>query len=69
MNANDSHIVIENVNQDTPKIHFNDLINRNVHANTDREQICTFVFEAFDELWKGSLEPLEPENTRLIEPE
>ena len=28
---------------------------------TDHEQILTFVFEAFDEPWKGSPEPLEPE--------
>ncbi len=27
----------------------------------DREQILTFVFEAFDEPWKGSPDPLEPE--------
>ncbi len=28
---------------------------------TTREQILTFVFEAFDEPWKGSPDPLEPE--------
>jgi len=28
---------------------------------TDREEILTFVFEAFDEPWKGSPDPLEPE--------
>ncbi|MEO0423038.1 MAG: glycosyl hydrolase [Pseudomonadota bacterium] len=27
----------------------------------DREEILTFVFEAFDEPWKGSADPLEPE--------
>ncbi|NNM31868.1 MAG: glycosyl hydrolase, partial [Gemmatimonadetes bacterium] len=27
----------------------------------DEEQILTFVFEAFDEPWKGSPDPLEPE--------
>ncbi len=27
----------------------------------DREKILTFVFEAFDEPWKGSDDPLEPE--------
>jgi exo-beta-1,3-glucanase (GH17 family) len=27
----------------------------------NREQILTFVFEAFDEPWKGSAHPLEPE--------
>ncbi len=30
-------------------------------AWTDSEQILTFVFEAFDEPWKGSPDPLEPE--------
>jgi exo-beta-1,3-glucanase (GH17 family) len=28
---------------------------------TTREQILTFVFEAFDEPWKGAPDPLEPE--------
>lgn len=28
---------------------------------TSKEQILTFVFEAFDEPWKGSADPLEPE--------
>lgn len=28
---------------------------------TNREKILTFVFEAFDEPWKGSADPLEPE--------
>ena len=27
----------------------------------EKENILTFVFEAFDELWKGSQEPMEPE--------
>jgi exo-beta-1,3-glucanase (GH17 family) len=30
-------------------------------AWSEQEQIMTFVFEAFDELWKGSDDPLEPE--------
>ncbi|MDH3250066.1 MAG: glycosyl hydrolase family 17 protein [Acidimicrobiia bacterium] len=30
-------------------------------AWTDTEEILTFVFEAFDEPWKGSPDPLEPE--------
>lgn len=30
-------------------------------AWTNAEQIMTFVFEAFDEPWKGSPDPLEPE--------
>jgi exo-beta-1,3-glucanase (GH17 family) len=28
---------------------------------TNAEEILTFVFEAFDEPWKGSPDPLEPE--------
>jgi exo-beta-1,3-glucanase (GH17 family) len=28
---------------------------------TRAEKILTFVFEAFDEAWKGSADPLEPE--------
>ena len=28
---------------------------------SDTEGIITFVFEAFDEPWKGSPEPMEPE--------
>ena len=30
-------------------------------AWTDAEEILTFVFEAFDEPWKGSPDPWEPE--------
>ncbi len=30
-------------------------------AWTNREKVLTFVFEAFDEPWKGSPDPLEPE--------
>ncbi|MGB5354862.1 MAG: hypothetical protein WBN32_14710, partial [Woeseia sp.] len=30
-------------------------------AWTNEEKILTFVFEAFDEPWKGSPDPLEPE--------
>jgi exo-beta-1,3-glucanase (GH17 family) len=28
---------------------------------TNKEKILTFVFEAFDEPWKGDIDPLEPE--------
>ncbi len=34
---------------------------RELEAWTMTEQILTFVFEAFDEPWKGSPDPLEPE--------
>ena len=38
------------------KIYYNDLMEW-----IDAEQITTFVFEAFDESWKGSPDPMEPE--------
>jgi exo-beta-1,3-glucanase (GH17 family) len=34
---------------------------RDLMAWTDRERRLCFVFEAFDEPWKGSADPLEPE--------
>lgn len=45
-----------NANQDLQQAYYQQLINW-----TNREQILTFVFEAFDEPWKGSDDPLEPE--------
>lgn len=44
------------VNEENQKIYYDDLMNW-----TNTENILTFVFEAFDEEWKGSPEPLEPE--------
>lgn len=44
------------VNEDLQKAYYDDLMKW-----TDAEQILTFVFEAFDEPWKGSPDPLEPE--------
>lgn len=46
----------ENVNEDYQKIYFEKLMDW-----TEREGILAFFFEAFDETWKGSPEPLEPE--------
>jgi exo-beta-1,3-glucanase (GH17 family) len=46
----------ENVNEDFQKIYFERLMEW-----TDKEGILTFFFEAFDESWKGSPEPFEPE--------
>lgn len=34
---------------------------RQLLAWTEQEQLLTFLFEAFDEPWKGSEDPLEPE--------
>ncbi|MEQ8702929.1 MAG: glycosyl hydrolase family 17 protein [Phaeodactylibacter sp.] len=44
------------VNEGLQKAYYDDLM-----GWTDAEQILTFVFEAFDEPWKGSPDPLEPE--------
>lgn len=54
--ANDKGINIENVNEGFQKIYFNELMEW-----TEKEGILTFYFEAFDENWKGSPEPWEPE--------
>ena len=48
----DAHIVSE----ENQEIYYNDLVNW-----TTKESILCFIFEAFDEDWKGSPEPLEPE--------
>lgn len=45
-----------NVNETYQKIYYDKLIEW-----TTKENILTFFFEAFDEEWKGSPEPLEPE--------
>jgi exo-beta-1,3-glucanase (GH17 family) len=46
----------ENVNEEYQKMYFEMLMDW-----TEREGILAFFFEAFDETWKGSPEPLEPE--------
>lgn len=46
----------ENVNEEFQKIYFEKLMEW-----TAKENIMAFFFEAFDESWKGSPEPLEPE--------
>ena len=55
-NSNGRGIDPQNVNETYQKIYFEKLM-----AWSDREKILTFFFEAFDEPWKGSAEPLEPE--------
>jgi len=45
-----------NVCEQRQEAYYNDLVNW-----SDEEGIVTYVFEAFDELWKGSDEPMEPE--------
>ncbi len=55
-NSNGRGINPENVNQEYQKIYYEMLMDW-----VDEENILTFFFEAFDESWKGSPEPLEPE--------
>ena len=55
-NSNGRGIDPEHVSEENQKIYFEDLM-----SWTEEEHILTFFFEAFDEPWKGSHEPLEPE--------
>lgn len=55
-NSNGRGIDPHNVNEELQKIYYNDLVNWCVE-----DEILTFVFEAFDEVWKGSSEAMEPE--------
>lgn len=55
-NSNGRGILPHNVSEENQEIYYHDLVNW-----SEKEGILTFVFEAFDESWKGSAEPLEPE--------
>lgn len=55
-NSNGRGICPSNVSEEHQEIYYNDLVNWSEEAG-----VLTFVFEAFDEPWKGSDEPLEPE--------
>lgn len=55
-NSNGRGICPSNVSEEHQEIYYNDLVNW-----SEKDNILTFVFEAFDEPWKGSEEPLEPE--------
>jgi exo-beta-1,3-glucanase (GH17 family) len=55
-NSNGRGINPENVSEEFQEIYYNDLVNW-----SKEEGIICFVFEAFDESWKGSPEELEPE--------
>jgi exo-beta-1,3-glucanase (GH17 family) len=55
-NSNGRGINPENVSEEFQTIYYNDLVEW-----SEKEGIMTFVFEAFDEQWKGSHEALEPE--------
>lgn len=57
--ATNSHgigIDSEHVNEENQKIYYDDLMEW-----TAKNKILTFFFEAFDEQWKGSADPMEPE--------
>jgi exo-beta-1,3-glucanase (GH17 family) len=55
-NSNGRGIDPQNVSEEFQKIYINDLLEWSA-----KNKILTFIFEAFDEPWKGSAEPLEPE--------
>ncbi len=55
-NSNGRGILPHHVSEENQKIYYDDLMKWSSEA-----KILVFVFEAFDEPWKGSPEPLEPE--------
>lgn len=55
-NSNGRGIDPNNVSEELQEIYYKDLVEW-----SEKEGILTFVFEAFDEPWKGSPEVLEPE--------
>lgn len=55
-NSNGRGIHPEHVNEENQKIYYDDLMEWSTKNN-----VLTFFFEAFDEPWKGSSHPLEPE--------
>jgi exo-beta-1,3-glucanase (GH17 family) len=57
--ATNSHgrgIHAEHVNEENQKIYYDDLMEW-----AEQNKVLTFFFEAFDEQWKGSTDPMEPE--------
>lgn len=55
-NSNGRGIPPHHVNEEFQKIYYERLM-----AWSNENRILTFIFEAFDEDWKGSNEPMEPE--------
>lgn len=55
-NSNGRGINPDFVNEEFQKVYYENLMNW-----VEKENILTFFFEAFDEAWKGSPEPMEPE--------
>jgi exo-beta-1,3-glucanase (GH17 family) len=55
-NSNGRGIEAENVSEEYQEIYYKELVKW-----SEQEGILTFIFEAFDEPWKGSEEEMEPE--------
>ncbi len=55
-NSNGRGIHPEHVNEENQKLYYEDLMNWSAKNKT-----LVFFFEAFDEAWKGSPDPNEPE--------
>jgi len=55
-NSNGRGIEPHNVNEEFQKQYFHELMNW-----AEQQQVLVYFFEAFDENWKGSSDPLEPE--------
>lgn len=55
-NSNGRGIDPEHVNEENQKIYYEDLMKW-----SEEQKVLTFFFEAFDEPWKGSAHPFEPE--------
>ena len=55
-NSNGQGICTSNVNEELQKTYYEDLM-----SWCEEDSVLTFVFEAFDESWKGSPDPNEPE--------
>lgn len=55
-NSNGRGINPENVNEDLQETYYHELVKW-----SEEEEIITFLFEAFDEPWKGSPDAMEPE--------
>ncbi|NCT18011.1 MAG: glycosyl hydrolase [Flavobacteriaceae bacterium CG_4_8_14_3_um_filter_34_10] len=55
-NSNGNGILPHNVSEELQEIYIKDLMKW-----SEQEKILTFVFEAFDESWKGSNDAMEPE--------
>lgn len=55
-NSNGRGIHLEHVNEENQRVYYEDLMNW-----SEKNKVAVFFFEAFDESWKGSSDPNEPE--------